>query len=815
MLPKKLGNLISLNYLSVKRAAIKELPHSIAHLNGLAEMFLGGCENLETLPSGICNLISLRHLDLSNCSRLKMLPKKLGNLISLKYLSVKRAAIKELPHSIAHLYGLEELYLRGCENLETPPSGICNLTSLRHLDLSDCSRLEILPEKLGNLKSLKYLSAERAAIKELPHSIAHLNGLAELLEILKLGSLKSLEDISAVRIAISQLPSSLERLQELKKLSCPGRSSIKFQKTSDRIVKGFAVCAVIAFEKYLFNGDSQHKLGIHFDGTYSDGDQSSPTNIMSATAYVASRNRTLIDSDHVAFGYCDASYHYLDTGFGNAAGTSSRFYEEEMEQHPKENENLQTVKYAEPIEHIGETTGMSQLNIFHLCLIEHVGLLFIHHICSGLSHLPVNIFSCRSYKAEVDNKETQDKRRKTGDLVNFGKVPSKIGHVDYLDDDGFPYIGANLQSGDIVIGKCTESADHNIKLKHTEQGMVQKVVLSSNDDGKNFAVVSLRQIKSATVSLVSTICIHMNIFDPQLLETRSQGIVPDVVINPYAFPSRQTPDQLLEAGLGKGIACGGLKKYATPFSTPSFDAITEQLHRAGFQKVKWREFIMDVPVKWFSDSYSWVRHSTNVHVYRKCKNMASVIQRSVGNGRKVKGPYCCLCETEGDIVKMLIDETSCGFFQKPVVQLSVSSIRPTYGCLCRGKLPMPLSVDHKPDREDECARIEAAGGNVIRWNDSRVFGALAMSRSIGDKYLKPWIIPDPDDVMSNEEACDVARKRILIWHKKHGDNNSSPEGGEGVDPAAQAAADYLSKLAMHVTVIVVDLKAERKFKRKT
>ncbi|KAB5514137.1 hypothetical protein DKX38_028043 [Salix brachista] len=161
--------------------------------------------------------------------------------------------------------------------------------------------------------------------------------------------------------------------------------------------------------------------------------------------------------------------------------------------------------------------------------------------------------------------------------------------------------------------------------------------------------------------------------------------------------------------------------------------------------------------------------------------------------------------------------------------------------LCRGKEPVALSVDHKPNREDEYARIEAAGGKVIQWNGHRVFGVLAMSRSIGDRYLKPWIIPEPEvmfiprakedeclilasdglwDVMSNEEACDLARKRILVWHKKNGVTPSSSRG-QGIDPAATAAAEYLSNRALqrgskdNVTVIVVDLKAQRKFKTKT
>ncbi|KAF5452980.1 hypothetical protein F2P56_027930 [Juglans regia] len=161
--------------------------------------------------------------------------------------------------------------------------------------------------------------------------------------------------------------------------------------------------------------------------------------------------------------------------------------------------------------------------------------------------------------------------------------------------------------------------------------------------------------------------------------------------------------------------------------------------------------------------------------------------------------------------------------------------------LCRGKEPIALSTDHKPNREDECSRIEAAGGKVIQWNGHRVFGVLAMSRSIGDRYLKPWIIPEPEvvflprarddeclilasdglwDVMSKEEACEVARRRILLWHKKNG-TASLVERGTGIDPAAQAAADYLSMLALqkgskdNISVIVVDLKAQRKFKSKS
>ena len=48
-----------------------------------------------------------------------------------------------------------------------------------------------------------------------------------------------------------------------------------------------------------------------------------------------------------------------------------------------------------------------------------------------------------------------------------------------------------------------------------------------------------------------------------------------------------------------------------------------------------------------------------------------------------------------------------------------------------------LTKDHHPDRDDERARIQAAGGSVVNvYGVHRVNGILAMSRAIGDVYLK-------------------------------------------------------------------------------
>ncbi|KAL8063993.1 hypothetical protein ABFX02_01G062500 [Erythranthe guttata] len=139
--------------------------------------------------------------------------------------------------------------------------------------------------------------------------------------------------------------------------------------------------------------------------------------------------------------------------------------------------------------------------------------------------------------------------------------------------------------------------------------------------------------------------------------------------------------------------------------------------------------------------------------------------------------------------------------------------------LCRGGAVVPVSTDHKPDREDEKQRIEAAGGSVTNRNGWRVQGVLATSRSIGDYYLKPYVTSVPEvtvvnrsdsdefmiiatdglfDVICNDVACELVKKCLASGH------NSRQAG-------ASVAATLLAELAIakgskdNVSVIVVQL----------
>ncbi|MCO5548087.1 hypothetical protein L7F22_001545 [Adiantum nelumboides] len=160
-------------------------------------------------------------------------------------------------------------------------------------------------------------------------------------------------------------------------------------------------------------------------------------------------------------------------------------------------------------------------------------------------------------------------------------------------------------------------------------------------------------------------------------------------------------------------------------------------------------------------------------------------------------------------------------------QIVLANCGDSRAVLSKGGKAIPLSQDHKPERADETNRIEAAGGRVIAWKGYRVGALLAVSRAIGDRYLKRYVISEPDvvclerseedeclilasdglwDVIDNETACDVARRCLASARGRERRRTS-----RGEDLASATAAATLVKLACgkrsqdNITVVVIDL----------
>jgi len=132
---------------------------------------------------------------------------------------------------------------------------------------------------------------------------------------------------------------------------------------------------------------------------------------------------------------------------------------------------------------------------------------------------------------------------------------------------------------------------------------------------------------------------------------------------------------------------------------------------------------------------------------------------------------------------------------------------------------IPMSRDHKPNREDEKSRIEKLGGRIIHYGTWRVEGVLAVTRAIGDRKLKTYVtaIPEIMDrkisesdeflILASDGVWDVFKDQDAVDIVK----SASSEYGN-----VQAGAKKLTEASYHrgsmdnITSLVIDLSYYRK-----
>ncbi|KYR02224.1 protein phosphatase 2C [Tieghemostelium lacteum] len=87
-------------------------------------------------------------------------------------------------------------------------------------------------------------------------------------------------------------------------------------------------------------------------------------------------------------------------------------------------------------------------------------------------------------------------------------------------------------------------------------------------------------------------------------------------------------------------------------------------------------------------------------------------------------------------------------------KIHVSNVGDSEVILCCNGKAQALSTLHNPKNESEKDRVEQAGATIICYGTLRVNGILSVTRSIGDKNLKEYVISDPSYICHSLASTD-------------------------------------------------------------
>ena len=177
----------------------------------------------------------------------------------------------------------------------------------------------------------------------------------------------------------------------------------------------------------------------------------------------------------------------------------------------------------------------------------------------------------------------------------------KFGNYDKINNKGVIPENTLLENNDVIISKVVpikeNRNDHTKVIKYedlsrtyrtNEESYVDKNFVDRNGDGYNFCKVRVRTVRRPVIGdkfssrhgQKGTIG---NIIPESDMPYTSEGVKPDIIINPHAIPSRMTIGQLKETLLGKVLVELGLFGDGTSFGDLSIDTIRKELTKVGYE----------------------------------------------------------------------------------------------------------------------------------------------------------------------------------------------------------------------------------------
>ncbi len=178
-------------------------------------------------------------------------------------------------------------------------------------------------------------------------------------------------------------------------------------------------------------------------------------------------------------------------------------------------------------------------------------------------------------------------------------------YYKHLDVDGIVVPESEVYPRDVLVGKVSpprfleelsifgmveeKKRENSLVVKQGDHGKVDSAMIADGPNGNKVVKVRLRLPKVPEIgdkfsSRHGQKGVIGLIVPQEDMPFTKDGIVPDLIINPHAIPSRMTSGHLLEMLAGKMGSLKGELIDATPFSSTTPEEVIEQLKALGFDE---------------------------------------------------------------------------------------------------------------------------------------------------------------------------------------------------------------------------------------
>jgi len=217
------------------------------------------------------------------------------------------------------------------------------------------------------------------------------------------------------------------------------------------------------------------------------------------------------------------------------------------------------------------------------------------------SSIDRGMFNSMYFRSYEDNEEV-NKSNNTSFFSNPNQMKNnKIKNIDAyskLNNDGIVEEGTYVKYGDKITSKCEKhklpdgtetTVISGMNINRETSGTVDKVIITRNKDNLKKCKIRIYKQKIPTVGdKYASRCGQKGmcgmVLEQWEMPFTKDGIVPDLMINPHAIPSRMTINQFLEVVLGKTCAITGHFGDGTPFQNNSVEHYADMLGKLDYEQ---------------------------------------------------------------------------------------------------------------------------------------------------------------------------------------------------------------------------------------